>query len=205
MIPAIEGERPRELMMLIAAQVICAAFFVADVIADLGESLTAGLSLHLSIEILATLSFVAAIGFEARFIRKLLRRKAHLERSVSIASSAMQDVLHAHFEAWGLTASEQDVANFMVKGMNIAEIAALRGSAEGTVKSHLNAIYRKSGTSGRGELLSTIIDGLLNGGDAAAPTPPPRPDDAAMAGPAPLRRRSREAVAPAPPRHGSRA
>ncbi len=37
----------------------------------------------------------------------------------------------------------------------------MRGSAEGTVKSHLNAIYRKSGTANRGELLSSIIDTLI--------------------------------------------
>ena len=49
----------------------------------------------------------------------------------------------------------------------VAKIADLCGSAEGTIKSHLNAIYRKSGTSGRGDLLSVIIDGLINtpGGD----------------------------------------
>jgi DNA-binding NarL/FixJ family response regulator len=61
-----------------------------------------------------------------------------------------------------LTPSEADVANFLVKGLGIAEIAQMRGSAEGTIKSHLNSIYRKSGTHNRGEVLSLIIDSLMD-------------------------------------------
>ena len=67
----------------------------------------------------------------------------------------------AHFDSWGLTPSERDVALFVIKGLPIAEIARLRGSAEGTVKSQLNAVYRKSGVSGRGALLGLLIDDLV--------------------------------------------
>jgi DNA-binding CsgD family transcriptional regulator len=55
------------------------------------------------------------------------------------------------------------VAAFTIKGFTIAEIAALRGSAEGTVKTHLNAIYRKAGVQGRGQLVSLLIEELLGG------------------------------------------
>jgi DNA-binding CsgD family transcriptional regulator len=106
-------------------------------------------------------SLVAAIVIETRWLLWLLRRKAHLERSVSVARSAVQDVIEQHFVQWGLTPAEADVANFLVKGMSISEIATLRGGAEGTVKSHLNGIYRKSGTAGRGELMALILDGLI--------------------------------------------
>jgi len=53
------------------------------------------------------------------------------------------------------------VATFTIKGMSISEIASLRGSAEGTIKSHLSGIYRKAGVSGRGALLSLLIDDLI--------------------------------------------
>jgi len=75
-----------------------------------------------------------------------------------------------HFQTWGLTAAEQDVAGFTIKGLSIAEIADLRGSAEGTVKSQLNAIYRKAGVPGRGALLGLLVDDLMN-----APLTPEKP------------------------------
>lgn len=153
---------PYGLILLVLVQILCALFFAADIIADFRE--TADLTTtrwHLYVETIATLSLCAAIVFETRFILMLLRRKAHLEHSVSIASSAMHDVIEAHFDLWHLTPSERDVATFLVKGFGIADIARMRGSAEGTVKSHLNAIYRKSETHNRAELLSLIIDSLM--------------------------------------------
>lgn len=156
------SQAPYGLILLVLIQVLCAGFFAADIIADFRE--TADMTTtrwHLYVETIATLSLIAAILFETRFILALLRRKAHLERSVSAATSAMHDVIEAHFDLWQLTPAERDVATFLVKGFGIAEIAAMRGSAEGTVKSHLNAIYRKSGTHNRGELLSQIIDSLM--------------------------------------------
>jgi DNA-binding CsgD family transcriptional regulator len=153
------------LIVLIVAQVFCALFFGADVLADYlirGTEQGGGEpQWHLAVEFVATLSLWAAIVFEVRYIRGLLRRKAQLERSVSIASSAMQDVIDAFMTEWSLTAAERDVANLMIKGLTIGEIAEARGSAEGTVKAQLNAIYRKSGTRNRGDLLSVIIENLL--------------------------------------------
>ena len=92
----------------------------------------------------------------------LLRRKASLERSVGLASSALQGVIENHFDEWKLTASERDVAGLMVKGLSIAEIAGVRGSAEGTVKAHLNGIYRKANARNRAEVLSLIMDTLID-------------------------------------------
>lgn len=55
------------------------------------------------------------------------------------------------------------MANFTIKGCSIAHVAALRGSAEGTVKTHLNAIYRKAGVGGRGQLVNLLIEEILGG------------------------------------------
>lgn len=153
------------LIILIMAQVFCAIFFGLDVVADYlfreADPSAGEPKWHLLVEFVATLSLWAAIMFEVRYIRGLLRRKAQLERNVSIASSAMQDVIDAFLTEWQLTAAERDVANLMIKGLTISEIAETRGSAEGTVKAQLNAIYRKSGTRNRGDLLSVIIENLL--------------------------------------------
>jgi DNA-binding CsgD family transcriptional regulator len=45
--------------------------------------------------------------------------------------------------------------------MSISEIAVLRGSREGTIKAHLNAIYRKAGVSGRSQLVSLLVEDLM--------------------------------------------
>ena len=93
---------------------------------------------------------------------RLLRRKAHLEQQLSLAAGAFHEIATAQFRAWGLTPSEEDVAMLMLKGLAIPEIAGVRGCAEGTVKSHLNGLYRKAGVSGRGAFLSLFIEELMS-------------------------------------------
>ncbi|MAU51230.1 MAG: helix-turn-helix transcriptional regulator [Roseovarius sp.] len=150
------------LMGLIAVQSLCAAFFLWDVLNDIGpDGLRALANLHIAIEALAALALVSAIVFETRYLMRLLRRKAHLEDQVSIAAGAFHEIVLAHFDRWGLTPAEADVAMFTIKGFSIAETARLRGSAEGTVKAQLNAVYRKAGVSGRGALLGLLVDDLM--------------------------------------------
>ncbi|MCA8882371.1 MAG: helix-turn-helix transcriptional regulator [Rhodobacteraceae bacterium] len=162
---------PATILVLIAVQAFCAVFFVGDVLADLRDVGMGSLAeLHFGIETIATLSLVAAIVIELQVLLRLLRRKAHLEHSLHIAGAAVQAVIDAHFDAWALSPSERDVATFLVKGLSTAEIAQMRGNAEGTIKAHLNAIYRKSGTRSRSDLLSLIIDSLMTR-DASAGTP----------------------------------
>lgn len=163
------SDSPGAVIALIAVQSLCAAFFLGDVIFDTRPGgLRALANLHLAVEALAALGLASAIVFETRYLMRLLRRKAHLEDQVSIAAGAFHDIMLAHFDAWGLTPAESDVALFAIKGLPIAEIAGLRGAAEGTVKSQLNAVYRKAGVPGRGALLGLLIDDLVS-----APLVPP--------------------------------
>lgn len=168
------SDNPGILTALIAVQSICAAFFLWDVIEDIRPGGFASLTnLHIAVEAGAAFSLFSAIVFEARYLGRLMRRKAHLEAQVSIAAGAFHEIMLAHFDSWGLTPSESDVAMFAVKGLSIAEIAGLRGSAEGTVKAQLNAVYRKAGVSGRGALLGLLIDDLLAAPLVPADTPAP--------------------------------
>ncbi|SMX35928.1 helix-turn-helix transcriptional regulator [Maliponia aquimaris] len=160
---------PIPLVLLIAAQLLCAAFFLVDVLSD-------GIELgwppfthwHFVVESAAVLALIAGVVFETRALMALLRRKAHLERQLSLAAGAFHDIVLQHFESWGLTPSEQDVALFTLKGMAIPEIARLRGTAEGTVKAHLGAIYRKAGVTGRGAFVALFIEELMTGAEAPA-------------------------------------
>lgn len=151
---------PALILGLIAAQLICAAVFLVDVLRDVMDA--GGPDWGLLPEALASIALFVGIAFEAVYLVQLLRRKASLERSVGLASSALQGVIENHFDEWKLTASERDVAALMVKGLSISEIAQVRGSAEGTVKAHLNAIYRKANARNRAEVLSLIMDTLID-------------------------------------------
>ncbi|MFA8384040.1 MAG: helix-turn-helix transcriptional regulator [Pelagibaca sp.] len=155
--------KPVSLLILIVAQSLCAAFFLWDVVVDgFDLGLTAFVSSHFVIEALAVLALIAGVVFETRYLFALLRRKAHLEEQLGLAAGAFHDIVESRFDTWALTPSERDVALFTLKGFGIAEIADLRGSAEGTVKAHLNGIYRKAGVTGRGAFLSLFIEDLMS-------------------------------------------
>ena len=65
------------------------------------------------------------------------------------------------FGEWGLTAAEGDVALFALKGCDAAEIARLRGAAQGTVRAQLSQVYAKAGVSSQAGLVSLFLDDLL--------------------------------------------
>lgn len=149
------------LVALILVQIFATVFFLSDTVIDLFETGQTKMDFHFIVETLAGLSLAFSVVFELRYLLGLLRRQARMERSLSIASGALHDLMEQYFRDWGLTPSEQDVATFAIKGMPISDIATMRGSAEGTVKAHLNAIYRKANVSGRSELVSLLIEDLM--------------------------------------------
>lgn len=112
-------------------------------------------------EAVATVGLICGIFFEAKYLRDLLRRNQLAEQNIRIASGALSDVIDEYFLNWGLTPSESDVALFAIKGMTNAEIAGLRNSSEGTIKAHLNAVFRKAGVTGRNQLVSILIEDLM--------------------------------------------
>lgn len=151
------------LIALITAQSICALFFLSDVVGDayaMGRSAFGG-SWYLGFEAFATLALILGIIVEARYLMQILRRQSRIERGLSIASGALHDLMEEMFADWKLTPAEQDVAGFTFKGYSISEIADLRGAREGTIKAQLNAIYRKAGVENRGQLVSLLIEDLM--------------------------------------------
>lgn len=152
------------LVVLMLVQATCIVLFVVDIIDDIAEAPPgSGIGPHVTVELVANIGLVLAVIAEAVLLQRLLRQQARNERAIAAASGALADLMQGYFRTWGLTAAEADVAAFTIKGCSIAEIAGLRNAAEGTVKSQLNAIYRKSGLAGRGQLVSLLIEDLLGG------------------------------------------
>lgn len=150
------------LSAFLALQLVAVAFFVLDVLADMSglDRLTDGIS-HVLIELTAVVVLVVGMVMTFREIRRVRHRQSRMEAQLRVASGAFAELLDEHFEAWGLTPSERDVALLTIKGLSNAEIAAARRTKEGTIKAQCNAIYSKAGVTGRPQLLSLFIEELL--------------------------------------------
>ena len=146
--------------ILILVQVSCAVFFMWDVFTDTPAE-GAFSDPHLLVELLATIVLIVGIIVEAQYLVLLLRRHAKDERALIVAAGELHELIEQYFLDWGLTPSEADVAMFALKGLPIPDIAELRGSKEGTIKAHLNGIYRKAGVNGRAQLLSLLVEDLM--------------------------------------------
>jgi DNA-binding CsgD family transcriptional regulator len=150
------------LAALIGFQILCAVVLTLDVIneaaADGGQRV---LSLAMLPELAATLGLFMGILVEVHLLLQMRRKQADMARGLSVAAGAIDTIMRRYFRDWDLTPSECDVAAFTIKGFSITEVAQLRGSAEGTVKTHLNAIYRKAGVSGRAQLVSLLVEDLF--------------------------------------------
>ncbi len=152
-------------------QAIACGFFVIDAYEDLVEQVT---TVHTTIEALMALGLMLGSFFGISELRRSHRLIHSQEQALATASGALAEVIGEHFDAWGFTASEREVAMLSLKGLDLADIARVRGVAAGTVRAQLTAIYAKSGTSGRAQFTSFFVEDLLSGGIAGM-----KPDDTA--------------------------
>jgi DNA-binding CsgD family transcriptional regulator len=152
------------LAAVVAAQVLCSLFFIWDIMAGLFGLRTEPLSWQTRelIEIGAAIGLMLGVVLGAVLLVRIFRHNRRIEDQLRRASTAFAELLEERFAEWSLTPSERDVAWFTIKGLSLAEIARLRQTSEGTVKAQSNAIYRKSGVSGRTQLLSLFIEDLMD-------------------------------------------
>jgi DNA-binding CsgD family transcriptional regulator len=148
----------------LAIQVLCATFWLSNILSARIGFAPIGWQYFEFIEIGAAVGLVLGVGLGAFALRQSFRATAHAQSQLRLASGAFMELLSERFDDWALTPAERDVALFAIKGMSTADIAELRNTSEGTVKAQTNAIYRKAGVTGRPQLLSLFIDDLM--GDA---------------------------------------
>jgi DNA-binding CsgD family transcriptional regulator len=158
-------------LSVVGVQALCTLFFVSDILAGMVgvEREPLAWETRELIEIGASLGLILGVVLGAVLLARTLSRSHAMESRLREVSGAFSDLLEERFREWRLTPSERDVAWFTIKGLSIAEIAKLRGTSEGTVKAHSNAIYRKAGVSSRTQLLSLFLEDLM--GDAPETEP----------------------------------
>lgn len=150
------------LWVLFFVQLVCGVFFFGDAFFD-NFGYPAALIFRSSdkIEFVIAAGLLFSLGFTASELWRLLRRHRKLEDQLKVASGAFSELLDTHFSSWGLTASERDVALLTIKGLSLAEVAALRDTREGTIKAQCTAVYKKAGVSSRAQLVSLFIEELM--------------------------------------------
>ncbi len=152
--------RLRRIQFLVAASVqgLCMVLFIVDVVNELSA-----FDLMTIIEAFSVLGLLLSIGITLREYNRLVHRNQKVERRLDAATGAFSEMMDGQFTHWGLTAAERDVALMSVKGLSVSEIATLRQTATGTVKAQSAAIYRKAGVSNRAEMISVLIEDMIDG------------------------------------------
>jgi len=155
--------RPLVLAVVLLVQIVSAVVFVGEIlISVLGiEVQPIDWALYEWIEISAAVGLVLGVVLGTAALVASLRRTARAETILAGVSGAFMDLIERYFQDWALTPAERDVALFLIKGLSAAEIATLRGTSEGTVKAQSYAIYRKADVSNRAQLVSLLIDDLM--------------------------------------------
>ena len=149
------------LSVFLLVQTLAAVFFVGDVIGDLRADPISG---HFIFEAIVTAALVLGILFGAFALRRTIELLRAQDQALQVARGALSDVIDSQFIAWALTPAERDVGLLALKGLDVAEIAELRGAAQGTVRAQLTRIYSKAGVSGRAQFAAFFVEDLLGAG-----------------------------------------
>lgn len=151
------------ILLMVLVQAVGAMFFIGDIgMSVLGiERQPIAWQAREMLEIGAAVALLIGLVLSGALLIQSQRRLGRAEAQLQRASAAFMDLMEQNFKLWGLTPAERDVAFFVLKGFSTQEISGFRKTSEGTVKAQTNAIYRKAGVSGRGQLLSLFIDDLI--------------------------------------------
>lgn len=149
------------LSLFLLIQTTGTVFFVGDVISDLRAD---PISVYFVFEAVVTAALVLGIIFGTFALRRTIELLRVQDQALAVARGALSDVIEGQFQAWSLTPAERDVGLLALKGLDVAEIAELRGAAQGTVRAQLTRIYSKAGVSGRAQFAAFFVEDLLGAG-----------------------------------------
>jgi DNA-binding CsgD family transcriptional regulator len=175
----------RQLLPFAAAAILVAAGLTA---LDQGVEATSG-GAALLLDFLDRLLLLGAAAGLAILVLRLTRledRAWLLEHDIRRAGEAAQDwrrrsrrlidglseAVAEQFRAWGLTPAEADIAGLMLKGLPLADIAALRRTSEATIRQQAQSVYRKSGLASRAELAAYFLEDLFDTAERIGTTEP---------------------------------
>lgn len=162
-----------ERRVTMASIAILSVLMVFDLIEDgvegveLSHIAIEGVGLAIAVAVLFflfTRSFKKFGRTERRLTQEILaaREDAKLwrERASSLIRGLSQ-AIDEQFETWGLTGAEKEVGLLLLKGLSHKEIAAVRDTAERTVRQQAATVYKKAKVEGRAELSAFFLEDLF--------------------------------------------
>ena len=154
---------PLIVWFLVALQMLCGAYFLWEILASV-----LGLPIiplrweqREIVEIGATVGLLLGSLMGVALAITARREMRRAKRAQRLTAGQFTDVVREYFAKLGLTPAETEVAWYILKGMSISEIAQLRNTREGTVKTQGTAIYKKAGVNGKSQLMSLLVEDLL--------------------------------------------
>jgi DNA-binding CsgD family transcriptional regulator len=161
---------------------LCEAVLIIDILTEFFDfEFDFFFEYHGTIETLAVTALGLTLFVMAFDFWRLIRENSQFRSILGVASGEFLYILGGKFNDWKLSASEREIALLLIKGLSIQEIADIRVTKPGTIKSQCSAIYRKSEVKGRNELVAYFVEDLLagdsltDGADFAPPPTPPTP------------------------------
>lgn len=145
---------------------------MADVVTDVSLGVPTWHIVEESLIVLAAGLTAAYLIFEmrsrARELDRVTRTLSRADEQIASITSEMRsarrqysELIRQQFETWSLTASEQQVAMLLLKGLSFKEIAAVRDTREKTVRQQASTIYAKSGVDGRHAFAAWFLEDFL--------------------------------------------
>ncbi len=149
-------------LAVVMVQSVAAIYFLVDGIEDVIAELRTGVTMEVATECFVALALLSGVAVGARYAQIMIRDARCHEISFKAARGAMSDLIELRFSEWNLSRSEAEVTLFALKGSSVGEIASMRNSSEGTVRSQLSQVYAKAGVANLPMLLALFIDELVD-------------------------------------------
>ena len=141
-----------------------------DLVADLSHGADTTHILKESLLVLLSLLAIFWLFYEKNKQKQQIKQlKQQLEQSnnnkadeyIIEGRRQLAKVIQQQFSQWKLTQSEAEVGLMLLKGLSLKEIAALRNTAEKTVRQQASSIYKKSEVAGRHAFSAWFIEDIL--------------------------------------------
>ncbi len=153
------------LWSVVAIQGVSAVVFVWELWTEVLGLRTFQISWFITevIQLTASIGLVLGLLATSLFLRASLREMNKMQRHIDVACGNFQSHVEYYFDKWELSQSEAAVATYAMKGFSNAEIAELRGTSSSTIKTQMQAIFRKSNLANRQQLISFLVGELMSG------------------------------------------
>jgi len=148
---------------LVAFQALCGAYFLWEILASILGLPTLPLRWQTRelVQIGASLGLVLGAVMGISLAVSASRETKRATNARRVTSGEFSTLVEEYFATLSLTPAETEIAWFLLKGMSTSEIALLRETAEGTVKTQCTAIYRKAGVNSKSQLFSLLVEDVL--------------------------------------------